>query len=188
MVELDWTGAHPAIRDLLRDNRGYPIPYFIATLPNGERDFRIGSGIKAKICIHEHRCWVCGTNLGRLRCFIGGPLSVWNRVFGDAWMHPGCAEFSMRNCPHLLGRAVKRREAGLPPEAMAQEGFVADRPPFAGQYFTTSRAVILRSHGGLIEAGPSTKVVWWKDGRVVEEAEIVDELAAWRSKYLSQVE
>jgi hypothetical protein len=93
------------IAHLRRDVRGYPI--FYAIQPPGEIrdgdtvDFRVLSVTHHLQCARERRCAICGGRVGSSLFWIGGPMCVQNRVFGDGFMHEECCRYSQRVCPYL---------------------------------------------------------------------------------------
>ncbi len=59
----------------------YPVP-FMQMWIGGKPDFRVVDPENPLKCIQEKICALCGVKLGEF-CFIGGPLSKQNRLFGD---------------------------------------------------------------------------------------------------------
>lgn len=101
------------IRKLPLDpNRGYPIPWFVAELPDGSRDFRIMDPIKRDRALRENLCWVCGGKMGRFKTYVIGPMCAVNRTSGEPPCHMDCAIFSATACPFLTRPHAKRREGG----------------------------------------------------------------------------
>lgn len=106
----------PFMAHLARDERGYPIPYFVAIV-NGKPDFRLLDAAKQKICAEHRKCAICGEKLIKgVYYFISGPLGAKNQVSTDPPMHRECAEFSMQVCPHLHFEKATRRDNNLPAE------------------------------------------------------------------------
>ncbi len=54
-------------------------------------------------CAKHRRCGICGSRIhgGRPMAFIGPDDG--RTCFGDAWMHPECAQLAMVQCPFLRG-------------------------------------------------------------------------------------
>jgi hypothetical protein len=91
------------------DERGYPIPYFVAIV-NGKPDFRYQDPKKREAMIKHNKCFICGRTLyAKSFWFITGPLGLANRVGSDAPSHEDCARFSLAACPHLLYPKAERR-------------------------------------------------------------------------------
>jgi len=108
----------PRIARLARDRRGFPVPWFVATI-DGEPDFRVVDTPKLAVAIRQHRCWVCGEQLGVHLAFPIGPTCVANRVTAEPPVHRECAEFSARACPFLTKPRMRRNAQGLPEEFVA---------------------------------------------------------------------
>lgn len=95
------------------DRRGYPIPAFVEHLPDGGRDFRIMSMAHMVRCVKHGMCWVCGGQLGAIKCFPIGPMCAVNRISAEPPSHYECGFFSAMACPFLTLPKAVRREAGL---------------------------------------------------------------------------
>ncbi len=100
------------LQHLKTDERGYPIPFFIAYI-DGKADFRLADERKQLLCIKEDLCWICGKKLLKhVYFFITGPLGLKNKTVTDCGMHRECAEFSLQACPHMFYENAERREKG----------------------------------------------------------------------------
>jgi hypothetical protein len=96
------------IARLPRDARGFPVPAFVFK-PEG---WKSGDPLDMRVLDLEHHyhmakgkcCGVCGGTLYSKIWFIGGPMCLANRIFGDAGMHRECAEYALQVCP-LLSRS-----------------------------------------------------------------------------------
>src|SRR4051812_28481995 len=89
------------VGDLAVDGRGYVIPFFVSYI-DGKPDFRILDPVKQYRCIGERLCGVCGRKLPKdSMFFIGGKLTLANRLCTDPGMHRVCAEYSLMTCPHM---------------------------------------------------------------------------------------
>jgi hypothetical protein len=93
------------MRGLPSDDRGYPVFYAIMPDPRpldgAHVDFRVLNERHHILCYTNRLCAICGQRLGSQAWFIGGPMCVQNRIFGDAPMHQECARYSMMVCPML---------------------------------------------------------------------------------------
>lgn len=103
----DWrTVPLPArMRSLVRDDRGYLI-FHAVTPPEGAHegarvDFRILSVEHHMEVARRRLCAICGKRLGQQLFWIGGPMCILNRVFGDGHMHEDCARYALAVCPYL---------------------------------------------------------------------------------------
>lgn len=91
------------------DERGYPIPYFV-TPTDGKPEFRFLDPERIKMIVQRKVCHICGKRLQPDNFyFIAGPIGLQNKVGSDAPMHLGCAEFSLRACPHMYLQKAEYR-------------------------------------------------------------------------------
>jgi hypothetical protein len=110
------------------DDRGYPIPWFVAYV-DGKPDFRIMDTAKlARVLKGDKRCWVCGEKLPNRFAFTVGPMCAVNRISSEPPSHRECAWFAAIACPFLSRPRMHRREAGLPDVGPAA-GLMIDRNP-----------------------------------------------------------
>lgn len=105
----DWrTVPVPRImRDVPRDNRGFPVPYHLRPVGFTEgdpADLRVLNGQALYLCLVERRCGICGRRLNHRLVFSGGPFCVMNRVFTEPPLHEECARYAMHVCPFLVYR------------------------------------------------------------------------------------
>jgi hypothetical protein len=155
----------PGVVALPKDAQGRPLPWFSARLPDGSYNLRVASARKFDLAYRRRLCPVCGRPLGRLSGFVGRPVDVVRREFAQPPGHVECLEFSLRNCPFLLGQTRRRGPAGLPPDAVpppqgCEPGAKVDVPL---ALYCTARPVS-RSPSGLFVAGPPKEVSWWLKG------------------------
>ncbi|MCE9605057.1 MAG: hypothetical protein K8U03_09180 [Planctomycetia bacterium] len=108
------------MRKLPRDERGYPIPWFVAWV-DGKPEFRAAEAGKFKRARKEHLCWVCGERVTHNPTFVIGPMCAVNRTTAEPPCHYACAKFSAIACPFLTKPRAQRREANLPPGTCAGE-------------------------------------------------------------------
>lgn len=155
--------------------KGYPIPFFVA-YPDGKPDFRVIDPKKVMRCIMEGRCWVCGETLGAYKAFVGGPLMLVNNFSGEPPSHRDCGEFSATACPHLVLPHASRREANMPEGAEFLDGHLATRPPATLLYITKSYLVQRLENGYGYRMQPPTEVIWYKDGKLANNAEATQAL------------
>lgn len=66
-------------------------------------DFKVLDPGNVELCATRGRCGVCGRRIKRGPIAFIGPDDG-RTCFADPWMHPNCAELSMRRCPFLGGR------------------------------------------------------------------------------------
>lgn len=166
--------AVPArVKSLPVDERGYPVPHTVQWVA-GKPDFRVIDPQKWTKAVQLRRCGVCGEPLGARMAFVGGPLSMRNRLFYDLPMHRECATYALQVCPFL---AAPKFAYSNPPEGMAvHSGVVGERPSRFGLGIARSFEV-MRAPGGevVLHAGAFESIVWWQHGREmspqIEESE-----------------
>lgn len=111
------------------DERGYPIPFFVAA-PNGKVDFRIADGRKWKACVQMNLCWCCGQRLGAHLAFPIGPMCAITRTTAEPPSHLDCAEWSVKGCPFLSKPQMVRRDPESAKEiAKDGAGIMIERNP-----------------------------------------------------------
>lgn len=129
------------MRHLPVDERGYPIPWFVA-YHEGKPEFRAMDGAKLRSAIQESRCWVCGDILGKYVAFVIGPMCAINRVSGEPPCHRECAEFSAKACPFLINREKRRRTDNLPEKIITGEQQIDRQPGVAMIWITTGYRLV----------------------------------------------
>lgn len=95
------------IARLPRDARGFPVPAHVYK----PASWKSGDPLDMRILDPEHhlkmamarQCAVCEGELYSKVWFIGGPMCLLNRIFGDGGLHLHCAGYSLQVCP-LLSR------------------------------------------------------------------------------------
>jgi hypothetical protein len=165
------------MRSLAIDDRGYPVPWFVAWV-DGKPEFRMADQDKLAMAVRQRLCWVCGEQLGRTMTFVAGPMCGINRTSAEPPSHHECAQWSARNCPFLSNAKVRRREDAQ----INNETLVASAPGLA---LTRNPGVCLLwptrhysrwspGNGGLLfELGdPSGPLEFWANGRRATRAEI----------------
>lgn len=156
----------PLIAARPRDERGFPILFTSYIDDAGVPDFRLSNPKQRDICFRDRRCGICGEIMRDLMAFIGGPLAVANRCFGDPPMHPPCAEYSRLVCPWL---ALKRdRHVAMGSEIRG--GYVAntpsgveEKPALMAFYFARGYIGCRGDEGGYVfYADLPTRVLWFE--------------------------
>ncbi|KGT54005.1 hypothetical protein NY96_19685 [Xanthomonas citri pv. fuscans] len=152
---------------LPRDRRGYPIPHSVAHDEDGVPDFRVIDPGKWQHAVRRRLCGVCGSPLGARLAFVGGPLSIRNRLFNDLPMHRDCATYAMRACPFLAApRFAFARK--LPEHTHVNESVSTDRPERFGLGIARDFQLVRGPAGDiLLRAGAFEVVEWWQHGAVV---------------------
>lgn len=167
------------ISTLPRDQRGFPIPWFVAFI-DGVADFRVVDVEKTKRAIAESRCFICGEALGRFGAFIVGPMCVVNRVSAEPPSHRECAVWSVRACPWLLNPSAPRRETNVP-EGVAEAGpdgsMIRRNPGVQMVWIMRAFKVLTFDDGGLLfDIGEPVEVLWFREGRSATRDEVDEAL------------
>jgi hypothetical protein len=159
-----------SVAALPRDRHGYPIPWFVAELDDGTRDFRIADADKNRDAKRLRLCWICGQHLGGYLAFAVGPMCTVNRVSAEPPAHRDCAIFAARCCPFLAVPAMRRRTANTPDGVVEPPGFSIKRNPGAVAVWITRKYTVDRS--GLCFMGDPTEVLWYHQGRPATADEV----------------
>ncbi len=165
----------PRIAKLPRNGVGYPIPWFVATLDDGARDFRIAAFGKMVDATNRRLCWICGGRLGAFMAFVIGPMSAVNRVTSEPPSHSDCAVYAARVCPFLTRPAMQRRPGAKAADTVPAAGVLLERNPGVALVWTTRSYKPFRPDRGedgiLYQIGQPTGVSWWANGRAATRAE-----------------
>lgn len=138
-----------------RDTRGYPILFTAWIRKDGTPDFRVSDEAKRRLCAASRLCGICGELLPYYITFLGGPLAVQNRVFGDPPMHAECADYSARVCPYLTTRAERKATGGTMPP-----GGVPWKSDRLCLYQTRSFSLLEERTGFVFRAAPAVSLEW----------------------------
>lgn len=151
-------------------HNGYPVPYFAAIVDDAP-DPRVTDPRKSRSCAKNRICWVCGQKLLSTCVFIGGPISTANLTYSDGPMHEECSTFALMVCPYLAVTKRDRRSDDLEGRMAQSEFSSMEKPERFGQLFC--KGFVTRPDSGLgllflpVKSAVE-KVVWWKDGKVME--------------------
>lgn len=161
------------IAQLPVDDRGYPVPWFVAWI-DGKPDFRVIGPGKTVQAVREKLCWVCGQRLGTYFAFVIGPMCAINRVSGEPPSHLECAEFSARACPFLTTPKERRREDRLPDGTCFSETGLK-RNPGVALVWVTKTFTPIRGVGNevLFRIGNPTSTLWCCEGRTATREEVL---------------
>lgn len=166
------------IARLPKDERGYPVPFFVqwfdaAGQPTewgvGKPDQRLADERKLYVCREKSLCWICGEPLAYWIGFIGGPKAVGNRTFADGPMHLECAEFSVRACPHLTHPGAKRREGGAKELSYKPEGLTESPIEKVAVYVCRGYETMEARRGFLWRPKAPKEVRWFRAGERIAE-------------------
>lgn len=157
------------------DERGFPVPWFVATV-DGKPDFRVIRPGGIAIAHTRKTCWLCGAKLGQYKAFVIGCMCVVNRTISEPPSHLECARYAAIACPFLTKPAMKRNEKDLPAEAQEPAGNGLKRNPGVAVVWVTKDYTLFDARDGrggvLFRLGDPSAVEWYREGRpaTLEEA------------------
>jgi hypothetical protein len=179
---LEQVTMPPRIARLPRNQVGYPIPWFVAVLEDGTRDFRIADQGKQIQATNEGLCWICGGRSGAYVSFTIGPMCAVNRISSEPPAHHDCAVYSAMVCPFLSNPAMRRRPVADSEGNVVPGGEMIARNPGVALVWTTKRWSAFRAplgnDGVLYSIGDPTGVEWFTEGRPATRAEVVASIKA----------
>lgn len=139
----------------LDSKTGFPIPFVngFVDLVSGEEvgDFTAIQASRVIEAVTNRWCGLCGTPLEYWIAFIGGPKSFQGRTYLDPPMHPECAEFAVKTCPHIsIQRHRRAPEERLSADTHVPNGFIEDKPSEWVVGITRDFSVRVLSGGGVV--------------------------------------
>ncbi len=158
--------------------RGFPVPWFVQMMPDGQYDFRVMDAQKLVRAVREGLCWTCGEKLGKFKTFVVGPMCGINRTSAEPPSHLECARYAATHCPFLTIPHMKRREKNMP-EHNEMAGHGLKRNPGVTLLWTcTTYKPFSDGRGGmLIEIHDPTSIEWYSEGRQATREEIDESVA-----------
>jgi hypothetical protein len=154
------------------DERGYPVPRFVAWV-DGKPDFRCIKPQWVATCVNSRLCWLCGEPLGRYMAFVLGPMCAINRINSEPPSHLDCARFAAKACPFLTQPRRPRNEHDLP-DHREMPGITIARNPGVALVWVTQKYVPVRtSNGVLFRVGEPVNTEWFCRGREATRDEIM---------------
>lgn len=162
------------MRDLPIAANGWIVPWFVARLESGEPEFRAADYSKWVRAVRQQLCWVCGRRLGKHLAFVIGPMCAINRTTAEPPCHRECARWSARNCPFLTRPHMRRREAGMPEEAVDAPGCGLSRNPGVAMVWVTYGYHLFEDQNRrpLIRMYDPVEVEFYTEGRPSTRAEV----------------
>ncbi len=159
-------------RSLPIDDRGYPVPWFVAFVDD-KPDFRVARPNGLGEALRKRTCWLCGQPMGRFGAFVIGPMCAINRISSEPPSHRECAEFAVKACPFLVRPNAKRRDAKLPDDISAPSGIMIKRNPGVSLLWVSRNWHTMRVENGvLINVGDPVDHSWWREGRAATHDEV----------------
>jgi hypothetical protein len=188
--DYDWREVSvPArVASLPKDPRGYPI-FFTVAPPDGQpANHKILNWRNRNRCAEERLCGVCGQPLDYWLAFVGGPMCVDLRAYGDPPMHRECAEYSLKVCP-FLATDLQYSDPKVMEQAFGttEDEYASPyKPKYAALYLTRKFTfTYLSADRTMITFTPAAakRVTYWYRGRPVEgvPVDLPEVLAAGRA-------
>ena len=173
-MRADLEALPERMRRLAIDDRGYPVPWFVAWV-DGKPEFRAMDAGKLHAAITHRLCWVCGQPLGKWLAFPIGAMCAVTRTISEPPSHRVCAEWSIRNCPFLSNPDKVRDTTNLPHGVRDPAGFAIMRNPGVTCLWMTREYEVFRDDKGhpLITIGKPEHVTWWREGRPATRDEVL---------------
>ncbi len=154
----------PRIAALPKDERGYPIFFTALVSPDGKPNYRAQDSAKCSLALREGLCGMCGQKLGKQFAFVGGPISIKNRLFADLPMHESCAVYAMQACPFIA--APKFAYLSSEATGLSVNPLVSDaRPERFGIGITNKMKLVTIQWQTVIRAGRFSRVQFWVGGK-----------------------
>ena len=176
------------IKNLKTDARGYPVPWFVATV-KGEPDFRVIGPGKLNAAYNKNLCWICGQPRGTRHAFVIGPMCAVNRVSSEPPSHLDCAIFAAKACPFLTRPQQKRNTKDMPDEAQDPAGlYISRNPGVTLVYVTRTFEPFNAGNGVLFRLGEPEDTLWYCKGRPATRHEVDEAIASGLPILLGQAE
>jgi hypothetical protein len=174
MQRLDIPGR---IRKLRVDERGYPVPKFVAWV-KGKPDFRVADTAFMARAVRHRLCWLCGEQLGRHMAFVIGPMCAVNRTTSEPPSHLECARFAVKACPFMT-QPKRGRDNNDLPKHDDPGGVMIERNPGVSCIWVSYGYKTFAANGGtLFEIGQPTHTEWWTRGREATREEVLASIEA----------
>jgi hypothetical protein len=172
-VTIADTPMPAGVAALPRDKVGYPIPWSVATLPDGTRDFRVIDGAKFEDAILFQICWICGNPLGRYGTFNISVMSTVSQLAAEPPSHQACAEYAARVCPFLANPGMRFRGDGLPDGCAAIAGTLLRNPIVTVLWSSWTWRPVMTFEGIVFDIGDNAGIQWFTRGRLATREEVV---------------
>lgn len=176
------------IAKLARDERGFPVPWFVPWIDR-KPVFPCFDEVKFARAVSRKCCWVCGEPLGKVLVFVVGPMCTMNRVSAEPPSHLDCARYSVQVCPFLSNPAMRRVPLDkinggawvLPPGGT----MLPHNPGVMALWVAGSYRVINTDTGAIVRMGnPTGGVTWWTRGRIATPAEAAEAFSVGAGRLL----
>lgn len=178
--------ALPTRMHRLHVRRGYPVPWFVTWMKDGEvcdagegePEFRVITSERIKEAVDRKLCWVCGEKMGTFYSFTAGPMCAVNQISAEPPSHRDCARFSAKGCPFLTRPHMRRRENDLPTEdERVEAGKMILRNPGVAMVWTTKHfRPISADEGVVFRMGSPTGIDWYHEGGYATTDQVLDSI------------
>lgn len=172
MRPTEFAGLPDRIARLPLDERGFPIPWFVAWF-GGKPDFRVIHTPRYRQAWDGQLCWVCGQKLGSFRAWVMGPVSLIEGATPEPPAHLDCGQFAARRCPYLANPRMRRNGRALPAHGQAAGVTLEVEGGLTAIWITKGRGArpVEASGGAMFELDPPVRVEWYREGRVASPDE-----------------
>lgn len=167
------------LRHLDLDDRGYPIPWFVARIKGRKPDIRFADSWRRSEALALGKCWVCGYTIAPENpAFVIGPMCLVNRVSAEPPTHLECAEYSVKACPFLAKPKMVRRENDRPENPAQLPGHAIMRNPGVALIYVPKSFVLEPDGRGeyLFRLGEPLSLSFWAEGRPATRDEIEESI------------
>jgi len=163
------------IAKLPRDERGYPVPWFVAWV-DGKPVFPVADGSKFRRALRENLCWVCGQKNDDMLAFVIGPMCGINRTSSEPPCHVTCATFSAQACPFLTKPKMGRMDCSNTGAVDPAGVMLTRNPGCCAVWITKSYEVFPCDNGVLIRIGDPRLIHWFAEGRQATREEVEESI------------
>lgn len=181
--------APASIAGLKRDERGYPIPWFVE--PADPVDFRVMRANALVESVRRACCWICGGPIGAYKAFPLGPLCVVQRFTSEGACHRSCAEWAIQVCPFMANPSFSRSARDLPGNVKRWEAKLDNPGTYAIWITKSPRGGRLCFKPGfssqvpIIELDDPTEINWYREKRLATRDEVMRALDVSRASLLA---
>jgi len=180
------------MQGLLKDERGFPIPFTVLVDAKKVTHFKINDSRKTDFCIEHRLCTICGVKLVRGNMwFIGGQLSAFHPkgAFNDPPVHYECGKYALQVCPYLAYTQYAAKEIDHTKVAPESKGTMVFYNPTQDmerlEFFCFVQGWNYKITTGPLGVDrfiqpekPYYKIEYWKDGKQITLKQANDLLEA----------
>lgn len=189
-MKREFTEMPYGIEVLPIDDRGYPVPFFVA-YRNGRPDHRIVDEAKKEIAHKEKRCFICGRKLGGYKAFVLFPMNIVTRISDEPPAHYTCAEWAVKNCPHMVNSKARRNDHdSVSKEMLLSETGIENNGMPVQAIWVTKKYKTVTTNTRLFIVGEAERVEWYSSGkpatRDMIEANLLERLPIFEAQALEE--